>query len=454
MVGVFIAIIVGAVLSLGLMAIKGGGKTKKSSSSSQSSSSGAKPKKKNNAGKIKDYTKKLTHNPHNIAALTGLSDIYFEDDAFDKAYPLYETLFDISSAHPEVDVAATGLRLGICASKAGDTDTAMKGLIAAYKKNPIDYETNYYFGITLFQKGEWQKAVACLKKVLMIKPETPGVNKPMGISLYKMQHFKEALPYLRRALDEASSDKEVLFSLAMAMEESGVGEKALKVFMHLRGDKEYGAQACLSSGMIHERMKQQEAAVQDYLMVGKIEGADPKILVNIYYRCANCYIALSNFAAAIEMLKKVQAINPAYKDTNALIARYAELNSNSSLQTYLMGPSAAFTALCRKAVQALYPKSIVHFNDVALSAEGVEILCTIQSGTWEATEIIKFYRSTSPVGELYVRDLHAKIQEAKIDKGVCITAGTFTDGAKRFVDGRPIDLIEKEKLMSILKKVK
>lgn len=450
MVGILIAVIVGAALMLGLMALR----TRVSSKDTDEKSPNKKVKRHNSAGKIRDCTKKLSHNPHNVGALTTLSDIYFEDGAFDKAMPLYDTLFSINAAHPEIDVFKTSLRLGICAMKTGNNDVAMKGLIAAYKKNPIDYDTNYYFGTLLYQTGEYQKAIACLKKVLVIKPETMGINKPMGLSLYKMQRYKESLPYLRRAVDEAGNDKEVLYSMANAMEESGIGEKALKVFMHLRTDKQYGAQSCLLAGMIHERLRQQSLAIADYEIGTKLEDVDPKTLTNIYYRAGSCHIALNNIPQALEMLKHAQSITPNYKDTGALIQRYQELNSNSNLQVYLMGPSAAFVALCRKAVPMFYPRSIVHFSDINVSNDGVEILCTVQSGAWEDTEIFRFYRSTSPVGEIPVRDLHAKIQESQIDKGVCVTAGTFTDGAKRYVDGRPIDLHEKEKLMAILKKVK
>lgn len=449
MIGLLIAVIVGAALMLVLMAVR-----TRSSKGGGDESPTNRAKKHNNAGKIREYTKKLSHNPHNVSALTALSQIYYEDGAFDKAMPLYETLFGITTAHPEIDIFKTGLRLGICASKAGNNDLAMKALIAAYKKNPIDYETNYYFGLLLYKVGEWQKAVACLRKVLVIKPETLGVNKPMGMCLYKMQRYKESLPYLRRAAEESANDKEVLYAMANAMEESGIGDKALRIFMHLRTDKQYGGQSCLSAGMIHERMKQQALAVADYEIAMKLENVDPKILANIYYRAGSCHIALNNIPQALDMLKRVQTITPNFKDTNALIQRYQELNSNSNLQIYLMGPSAAFVALCRKAVPLFYQKSIIHFNDINVLSDGVEILCTVQSGSWEDTELFRFYRSTSPVGELYVRDLHAKIQESQIDKGVCVTAGSFTDEAKRYADGRPIDLYEKDKLMTTLKRIK
>ncbi|MBO4546889.1 MAG: restriction endonuclease, partial [Treponema sp.] len=57
------------------------------------------------------------------------------------------------------------------------------------------------------------------------------------------------------------------------------------------------------------------------------------------------------------------------------------------------------------------------------------------------------------VGELFVRDFHAKIKDKKVDRGYCVTPGTFSEEAHKYVEGRPIDLIEKTQLMALLKKV-
>ena len=45
------------------------------------------------------------------------------------------------------------------------------------------------------------------------------------------------------------------------------------------------------------------------------------------------------------------------------------------------------------------------------------------------------------------------MRDIKCDKGICISAGIFTEEAKKYVEGRPIDLIEKAKLVSVLKKI-
>jgi len=71
----------------------------------------------------------------------------------------------------------------------------------------------------------------------------------------------------------------------------------------------------------------------------------------------------------------------------------------------------------------------------------------------EEIHIFRFYRSTGVISDLYIRDFHAKVSESKADRGICFSAGMFSDEARRYAEGRPIDLIEKTNLVRILKKI-
>jgi len=80
----------------------------------------------------------------------------------------------------------------------------------------------------------------------------------------------------------------------------------------------------------------------------------------------------------------------------------------------------------------------------------VVITTDIETDKWEDTVFFRFYRTTSSVGELFIREFHAKIRDEKAGRGICVTAGTFSDESKKFIEGRPIDLIEKDMLVKML----
>lgn len=414
-----------------------------------SSSSG--PKTKNRASIIRDCTKKLSHNPQNVQALQPLADLYYSEHLWDKAYPLLETLLGLSSRHAEIDIGEINLKLGVCLVKLQKPQEAAPLLLTALKVNPDSYEGNFYLGQALYKTGEFDKSIPLMKKALTLNPETQGIYQPIGMANYKAHHFKESIQYLRRALDENPEDKESLFAMADAMQECGLSDKALKVFTHLRPDPKFGAQSSLYAGIIHTRMQQLDKAAQDFEIGLRLTDIPQEILLELNYRLAACYFRTNKIGAGLDCLNKIQSIVPAYKDVSQLIARYKELNQNSNLQVYLTSGTSDFVALCRNLVKVFHSKSFVKIVDVAVITDTIEILCEVENAKWEDKEIFRFYRNTGSIGELYIRDFHAKIKDTKCDKGYCITSGTFSEEAHKYIDGRPIDLIEKPTLMKMLK---
>ncbi|WBP09551.1 restriction endonuclease, partial [Treponema pallidum] len=82
-----------------------------------------------------------------------------------------------------------------------------------------------------------------------------------------------------------------------------------------------------------------------------------------------------------------------------------------------------------------------------------DIVSEIDTPKWADLVLFRFFRSQGSVGELVLRDLHGRIRELKAGKGICMTAGAFTDEARRFAEGRPMDLYDKNRLTRILNSI-
>lgn len=415
--------------------------------------SGKHGRQKSRAQIIKESSRKLAQDPHNADALLALGDLYYNERAWDKAFPIYETQMGIAPAHREIDVFKASLRQGICAVKLDKIQEAFKGLSAAVQINPNDFEVNYYLGIAFYKNNEFEKAVPRFKKVVIVKPDATGISSPLGLSLYKAKHYKESLPYLKRALDENPENKEALFAMADGMNESGYGEKAIKVFMHLRPDPEFGAKACLAAGMFHLKIGEADKAIQDFEIGLKHQNAAPEVSIETRYRLSLAYFAQKAIGKGITLLQDIMAVNPQYKDVPQLLARYTELNQNKNLQTYLMASSSDFVSLCRRIVMKYYQRALAKIVDISVTPENVEILMNIEFVRSEETHLFRFYRTTGAVADLYVREFHSKVSEMKADRGICITAGLYSEEGRKYAEGRPIDLVDKTGLIKILKKV-
>ena len=402
---------------------------------------------------LKDAEKKLAHDPHNVGALELIGDIYYSEQNWDKVWGVYKTLYDISSAHPEVDVAKATLRMGTAAYYLDKNEDAISSLMLSIKKAPDNFDCNMNLGRALLKANTFDKAVYCFKKAKVLQPENNEVNQLLGTALFKSQKYRDCLPFLKRVLDENPGDKEILYEMAVAMTECGMGDKALKVFMHLRPDPNFGAQACLEAGKMHERVKDYASAVKDYEIALKLQNVPEQLLLQIKYRLANTCIAMNDITKALGLLRQIQVAKPQYKDVDTLVARYSELNQNKNLQTYLMAGTSDFVALCRKFISTYYKDSFVKVEDVQVASESVEIICAIETPKWEARHIFRFYRTQNVIGDINVRDFHSRLRDTKCDNGMCVTMGSFSESAHKYIEGRPVDLIEKEELVKILKRI-
>ena len=411
------------------------------------------PKQKSRTTIIKDAQKKLAQNPHSIQGLSELSELYYREHLWEKSFPLFTTLFEIAPDHPEINFAETGLKLGISAFKLGRYEEALQGLITSYKMNPDNFEVNYYLGQTCFEVKDYIKAVPCLKKALALNPSAPNAIRWIGLALNQQQHYKESLQYCKKALESEPENTDLLFAMAEGLENVGNTTKAIQVYQHLRTDPVYGARACLTAGMIYLSSNEFDKAIPELEAGMQYQNIAPDVLADLRYHLGVSYIKSNEIAKGLPHLKALELDKPGYRDTEELITRYQELNQNSNLQIYLLGNNADFAVLCRKLSVAFFPKARISITELAPQGEIVDMVAEIATIKREDIVVFRFIRSTGPVNELYIRELHAKLKDTKAGRGIYISAGSFQEPARKFVEGRPIDLIDKTLLAKMLLKI-
>lgn len=405
---------------------------------------------KSNQVLIRDAIRKLDSDPHNPESLKILADIYFKESKWEKALPLFQTQLNIAAAYPQIDQFEAGLKLGICSLKLGKPEDAVKPLLLARHERPENFEINYKLGEAFIQTNDFEKAIPVLRKALTINTEANEVYASLAKAFYKTKRFKEALPYLKKTLDINPESKEFLYYMADSLHETGNTDKALKIFMHLRADPLFGIYSCLTAGTIHFNQGHTDKAIRDFEIGLKHQSSDKDIQAEFRYKLSQAYLKQNDIGKSLMYLKETNAIKPNYKDVPSLIARYEELNQNQNYRTYLIGGNSDFVSLCRKLVLVHFKKSRAKITNINVFTEFAELTTDIETDKWEDTVFFRFYRTTSSVGELFIREFHAKIRDEKAGRGICVTAGTFSDESKKFIEGRPIDLIEKDMLVKML----
>ena len=435
-ISIFIIIVVVAVVTVVMTGLKGRG----------SLSVGQ----KNKASVIREATKRLAQNPNDSAALLMVGDIYFQDQDWEKAYASYAPLLDQMSSRIPSEQFEISSRYGISAMKTDRFVEAKKGLLLAKNINPNHFEVNYNLGYIYYTQKEYEKALPFLRKALITQPDNVMALKYLGYTLQSLRKYQEALPNLKKVLDVQPDNKDALFAMGECFYEVGSNDQALKIFTHLRVSPEVGARAALYAGLIRMRANQLDKAIEDFEIGLKHDSIPLDITNELRYNLANARIKTQDLQKALVQLKEIQTVSPGYKDVASLIMRYQELNQNKNLHMYLMAGQSDFVGLCRKIDSRFFPNAKVKILDISVLATYTDIVAEIDTSKWADLVIFRFFRSQGSVGELVLRDFHGRIKEMKAGKGICMTAGTFTEEARRFTEGRPMDLFDKNRLNKVL----
>ncbi|WP_020611852.1 tetratricopeptide repeat protein [Sediminispirochaeta bajacaliforniensis] len=403
---------------------------------------------------IREANKRLSQNPKDAEALLALAEAHFNDGRFDKALRTYNILIDLCATNKELDEFEINLRYAISAMKLQNFEEAYKSFLICKTMNPDVFEVNFNLGYLEFRKGNFEKAVALLQSARQKDPEHGSMLKYLGHSLFKITKYKDAAGALRKALEIEPEDKESLFVLGQVYHNLGQNDQALRIFSHLRPDPNLGPNAALYAGTIHVASGQFDKAVLDFEIGLRHNNIKKETALELKYRLAASYAKKQDMGRALKLLQEIQKTAPGYRDVPALLEKYAELNSNRNLQTYLIAPTSDFVTLCRKLTNTIFPGAKVQITDISVTGNDyADILAEISTRKWEDVVLFRYVRTNSQVGELILRDLYARIKELRAGRGFCLSAGEFTEGAKQFVEARLIDLVEKEGLMRKMKEI-
>ncbi len=403
---------------------------------------------------IKSANRRLEQNPKDAQAISDLADLYYSEEMYDKSLHLLKILLDQTGTNSSLDEFDIVYKYAVSALKTGRTDEAYKYFAYARSINKDIFEINYNLGVIEFDRKNYEKALLLFTAARHLLPDHTTTVQYMGKILFFMGRYKDAISYLKKSYEITPGDKEILFFLGQAYNETGQIENAYRIFFHLRPDPQYGPQSCLETGRINMKKRNYEKAVEDLQIGLKHKEIPPDVRLELLYVLVSTYIKENKLNAALKIIDILIGINPEYKDINGLKLKYSELAENKNLKTYLISPTSEFVNLCRNIAPLFYPKTHLKITDItAAKNDYVDIVTEVNSAQVEDIVLFRFIRTTASVGDLMLRDLYFKSKDVRAGKSYCISAGSYTETAVKFVEARTIDLIGNKELLSILNRV-
>lgn len=205
-----------------------------------------------------------------------------------------------------------------------------------------------------------------------------------------------------------------------------------------------------SAASVRNQIDRYKRKIKEFLNLGgegkyiyDVEEIDEYIEVMKYLKFVDCIDRQEEFLGldlcfakdTIEREKEEQTLQ---KESEIAEIIGTDINSLSGIE---------FEKVCQKLVENM---GFETETTKASGDGGIDLIAYNHQPLLSGKYIIQCKRYTGSVGEPIIRDLYGVITSERANKGILMTTGTFTKSAIAFADGKPIELIDGEKLHGLL----
>ena len=415
---------------------------------------GGRARRKDRGAAIRAATRRLAQDPKDAEALLELAGIAYEEQDYGAAAGHYRALIDLCATNPELDEFTISVRYAVSALHIKAYEEAYRNLMVASTMNGDDFDVNYHLGYLEYARKQYDRSVALLQKARNVNPDHLPTTRYLGHALYRTHRYAEAVGSLTVTFQNAPGDKDTLFALGHSCYQVGDRERAARIFAHLRGEPRLGPRASLFAGIMHANARLYAKAIEDFDIGLRHDKIPTSVALELKYGLAGVCLKVQDIERAVRLLGEILQVNPEYKDVREQSARYQELASNKLLKTYLMAASSEFVGLCRRIAVSHIQDAVSKPVDISIRQnEHVDVLCTVRARRWEDLVLFRFVRTAGDVGDMVLREMYGRIREVKAGRGYCFAAGCFSEAARRFVEARLVDLVEKDGLLKVFSRL-
>jgi tetratricopeptide (TPR) repeat protein len=413
-------------------------------------------KKKMDSGKSSDAETALiqliNNNPYDITRRMELVNIYIQNKKFEDAINQLNGILKYSIKYPDFNPLETNKLIGECYLKADKPDEAVKVFMILKQENPDDPFAYVQLGEIEKDKGNLERALKYYSKASTLDPEDAKTLRMLGVLFYELKKYPEALTTLQTSLNKNPEDPATNYFLGELRLVYDNREEAFNHFKKSKNDPVFAVKSLLNiGGILHHFDKLDETQT---IMVSLLKNPtlEKKERLEVRYKLADVLISKKDIPAAINQWEKILALDENYKDVKYKLEQYEHTKTSSILRAYMLAPRTDFINICKEASTS-YAERVSIIRTEPQIDQSVEVFTQAVYHEHPTTILFKYFRGTSNVGGLAIREFYEKLKETKAKMGVCFATADYTEDAQLFSSGRVIELFGKNELIKLLTKL-
>jgi tetratricopeptide (TPR) repeat protein len=222
-------------------------------------------------------------------------------------------------------------------------------------------------------------------------------------------------------------------------------------FIKSKDVKEFSVKSLINIGIILSRFGKYENARKVFTAVLRFPAVGMEDALEARYQLGEAYLAEKHLPSAIEQWEKILATVKEYRDVSEKLERFEQTKTNSLLHSYMICPFQEFSGLCER-VAKNFARGVVIIRSEPQRDQSLEIYTQASYREMSGPILFKFFRGTTNVGQLAIREFYEKLREMKAKFGICFTTTEYTEEAHSFAIGRVLELHGKRELARFLAK--
>jgi len=260
-------------------------------------------------------------------------------------------------------------------SKSGMSDEALEEYVLLIKLDERNPNYHYETGKIHEERNRLDLAVASYQKAIECDSKFISAYARLGYLLYQTKQVAEAEKAIARALKLDPSNNEVLYNHGRILRAQKDYAHALASFEKAARDKGLRSKCFLERGLTYMETNNLEKAIFEFTRASK-SALDPRSVesLNSSYLLASCYEKKRDLERAIDEWRKIEAINPKFRDVKAKLQEYKDVKTNDHMKDYLTFGKEDFLRLTKAVTEQYFNSSVQAARDTknGCSIFGVE----------------------------------------------------------------------------------
>lgn len=436
----FVAVFIGAILSIKVL-----NRMKLKSSLKKKIKGGSK------TDTINALKKVIEKNPFDMQSRMELVKLYIEENNFNEAIKELNSILTNARKDPGFNPRETNKLLAECYLNVDKLDNAAKVFSILRKEYPNDPYAYIELGKLEKERGNIERATKYFAKASSLDPENMDSVSELGILLFDLKKYPESLTTLQTVLTKQPDDPTVNYYLGELRVIYDNPKEAFNHFLKAKKDPRYTLNSLLNISFILRRYDKLDDARKVLATALRLPDLKKDEIVETLYQLGEICLAQKDVQAAIDQWEKILTRVKDYKDVKTKLEKYEQTKTSSFIRTYMMASRSDFTEICKKAaIHAAVRVIIIRTEPQADSS--IEIFTQAVHHDVPTTILFKFFRGSSKIGQLAIREFYETLKETKAKHGICYTTADYSDEAIEFSSGRVIELLGKNDLIKLLGK--